>query len=327
MRLQVSGFGQRAGRWRFLRSAGLALALVGVLAAFVPASGLAATVKSPPDGVHVRQDETVLFDWAWSTGEYASYVLFSRTPTPVSWAHGPQVIWRGDLSGGPLLTSHLALWPAYGALAQANPSGPPTIWSGTIYWRLCNYTIEGEDDVCYLDKEIRSLTIDLPQPLTTKTAEAVIAGPWKKYIRPQVALAMVRRAGDSVYLPSWLPAKFRRAGGWQGHPDTGEPSDVLTVGFDNIDANTPQDMLVSWIVHRLGHYDCSATYPDATHQLRIGTTTLRYGQTTFDREANICFANGLAVSVFDVTNTMPLAILIRIDLLPSRVDGLGREFL
>lgn len=114
-----------------------------------PSIASAATLATPADGAVVTQGQSVLYDWAWDSDEYATSAIVltqSADPNDPIWLFGPTVpanpgrVMYTD-GGYPFIDSH-ASRPALGLVV------------GTWYWRLCNKSIYGEDDKCSYDANV-----------------------------------------------------------------------------------------------------------------------------------------------------------------------------
>jgi hypothetical protein len=143
------------------------LALIVVVLTAMPAS--AAVIHAPANGATVQQDASLFFDWAWDDDEYATgNIVFTQVADPNDpiWLGGakPGKVAISDCSGGvcgPFLASNATVTFDDARFA-----------AGTWYWRLCNKTIYGEDDKCYVDAEVRSLTIT-PKPPTPACSDGI----------------------------------------------------------------------------------------------------------------------------------------------------------
>ena len=129
---------------RSLRMTIFALAISAVLAVVLPASA-SAVIHSPAEGATYQLADTILFDWAWAPDEYATaWIGFARSPDG-PWSPYPEK--RFTDGGYPFLSSHVSI-TAY------------AIGAGTWWWRLCNHSINIEDDKCqYSADPARQLTI------------------------------------------------------------------------------------------------------------------------------------------------------------------------
>jgi hypothetical protein len=152
-----------------MRTVLVALVLLAALAS--PAS--AAVIHEPADGVAVQQSGSLFFDWAWDSDEYwTDRIIFTQVADP----NDP--IWLGGDKPG-----KVRYGGQYGfAESQATVTfSPQSFGPGTWYWRLCNKTIYGEDDKCYVDAEVRSLVVT-PGPAcadgTDNDLDGKIDWPW-----------------------------------------------------------------------------------------------------------------------------------------------------
>ena len=134
-------------------AAALALALVG--------TAQASTIHSPAPGASVEQNQSLLFDWAWTGNEYwTAHIVFTQV------ADSADPIWLGGDKPGKVRVGGSS---GYGDSHATITFGAQTFAPGQWYWRLCNNTITGEDDKCYYDGSA-------PIPLTI-TAAPVVAPP------------------------------------------------------------------------------------------------------------------------------------------------------
>jgi hypothetical protein len=136
----------------------LVVAVVAALAA--PAAAGAATIHTPADGLITQQGQPVYFDWAWDFDESATAsIVLTRSSEPTSplWQYGPTVPASADRQAfsdcsygvcSPWLDSHATL--------TFDTTAPGDWW-----WRLCNKSINGEDDKCSYDSAVapRKLTL------------------------------------------------------------------------------------------------------------------------------------------------------------------------
>jgi hypothetical protein len=143
------------------------------MAACSPSSAIRSQTSSPPscsssatrccarvrgsvhaaDGATFQATDTIYFDWAWSSTEYATaWIGVARSPDG-PWSPSPEKTLRDTSYGFPsdFLSSH--------AYIPASSIGP-----GTWYWQLCNRDIYAEDDKCVLAGDIRQITILQPAP-------------------------------------------------------------------------------------------------------------------------------------------------------------------
>jgi hypothetical protein len=128
----------------------LSVAVVALVAAMA-SSAPAAVIHEPANGVAVQQSASLFFDWAWDTDEYwTDRIIFTQVADP----NDP--IWLGGEKPG-----KVRIGGQYG-FGESNATvtfSPHSFAPGTWYWRLCNKTIYGEDDKCYVDAEVRSLVV------------------------------------------------------------------------------------------------------------------------------------------------------------------------
>ncbi len=139
----------------------LALSLAIALGA---APAVAETIHTPAEGAATQEDQAITFDWAWDTDQYASYLYFADTADP----NDP--IWFGaNTTGRP----RVRVSDHGSPFLHSNATFVPKSWSltpGTWYWRVCSFTINGEDDKCYFRSPPRAITITAaPAPPPTPT--------------------------------------------------------------------------------------------------------------------------------------------------------------
>jgi hypothetical protein len=120
------------------------------------ASAEASVIHEPANGLIVPQTATVRFDWAWATDQYASAIYFSQNPDPSLevWRQAQQTVMRYDSN----ITIDFGHWTTLDNGEWKNGWAYP-LPDGVWYWRLCSKTIYGEDDKCYLESEIRQITL------------------------------------------------------------------------------------------------------------------------------------------------------------------------
>ena len=180
--------------------------LIGVVAigSLVLAPAASAEIHSPADGATFQATDTVYFDWAWGSDEYAtSWIGVARSPDG-PWSPLPEK-WLMDCSDGvcsPWFSSH-AYIPA------------SRIGVGTWWWRLCNKSIYGEDDKCALSTEgPRMLTITAPPPTPIPTPAPVTTpapAPAPKPVIHPKPLPTLSQGSAVSYLKTALHERFRRA--------------------------------------------------------------------------------------------------------------------
>jgi len=128
------------------------LLLVLVLTGFVwTTPAVAATVAQPADGIQAAQGSTVFFDWAWDSDEYATAsIVFTRKSDPAAaeWTYGNGTT-AVDANERRIFTDRGFAYTSSNAnlFFDAMPQG---LW----YWRLCNKSINGEDDKCSYDSGV-----------------------------------------------------------------------------------------------------------------------------------------------------------------------------
>ena len=126
-----------------------AAVLVLVAATASPAS--AAIIHEPANGAAVQQSAALYFDWAWDSHEYwTDRIIFTQVADP----NDP--LWLGGEKPG-----KIRIGGQYG-FAESHATitfSPQSFAPGTWYWRLCNKTVDGEDDKCYVDAEVRSIVV------------------------------------------------------------------------------------------------------------------------------------------------------------------------
>jgi len=138
------------------------LAVLALLA--LPGAASASTIYTPPSGATFSQADTVLFDWAWADDQYASKIIFSRSsdPNDPSWFGSSTQTRMYDYSNASI---DLSRWTTLNNGERQIRSGFYPFPDGAWYWRLCTKTFYGEDDKCYLEPEIRSMTVtEVPAP-------------------------------------------------------------------------------------------------------------------------------------------------------------------
>lgn len=116
---------------------------------FATSSAAASTISEPASGLAVEEIASVRFDWRWDDGQYRSQVIFTQTADP----NDP--VWVGGDKPGKWRTQ--SVYDSNITIDFATFGGG--LPAGRYYWRLCSYTIDGEDDKCYLEGEIRELTL------------------------------------------------------------------------------------------------------------------------------------------------------------------------
>jgi hypothetical protein len=133
---------------------GLTLALVG--------TAQASTIHAPPPGASVQQNQSLLFDWAWTGNEYwTANIVFTQV------ADGADPIWLGgDQPGKVRVGGQYGYGDSHATITFSAQNFAPGQW----YWRLCNNTTTGEDDKCYYDGSA-------PIPLTISAAPVVVPPP------------------------------------------------------------------------------------------------------------------------------------------------------
>jgi hypothetical protein len=138
------------------------------LAATASASG----IHEPANGLTVPQTAIVRFDWFWADDQYASAIYFSLNPDP------SLEVWRQAEKTGMQYDSNLTI--DFGHWTTLNNGEWFNGWAypfpdGVWYWRLCSKSIFGEDDKCYLESEIRtiSFTDATPPPPPAACADGV----------------------------------------------------------------------------------------------------------------------------------------------------------
>lgn len=106
-------------------------------------SAQASTVHAPEPGAFVQQGQALYFDWAWTGDEWwTSSIVFAQVPDAAS------EIWLGGTKPG-----KVRIGGQYGfGDSHATVTFDPAMFApGQWYWRLCNKTLDGEDDKCYYD--------------------------------------------------------------------------------------------------------------------------------------------------------------------------------
>lgn len=155
----------------------------------------AETIHTPTDGITVQEDQSVAFDWAWDSDQYASRLLFTQNPDPQAdvWFNGtaPAKIRVSD-GGYSFTSSHATVIPQRVGLTP-----------GQWYWRLCSYTVNGEDDVCYVRDTPHPIAITAvpappPPPVTVPTPTPApkppAAAPTPAPVKPFARTTAVRAA-------------------------------------------------------------------------------------------------------------------------------------
>lgn len=122
----------------------------------LPPAAYSATIHSPAAGFTAAENEYVSFDWAWDSDEYASRIVFARV------AAGEDPFWFGTFSREGIVAFGDRYGPYLSSNARIRPAGD--LAPGEWYWRMCNYSIYGEDDKCGYDSvPPRLLTVvDVP---------------------------------------------------------------------------------------------------------------------------------------------------------------------
>jgi hypothetical protein len=137
----------------------MAVVTVATLAFAVAPTTANAVIHSPANGATYQLADTIYFDWTWAPDEYATaWIGFARSPDG-PWSPKPEKIFT-DSYGTPYLSSHAYL-SAY------------SIGAGTWWWRVCNKSINIEDDRCQFG-------VDPPQELTIAQAASslrITSGP------------------------------------------------------------------------------------------------------------------------------------------------------
>lgn len=103
----------------------------------------AATIHAPAPGTVTAETDGVAFDWAWDSDEYASRIVFTQSPDP----NDP--IWTGSFARPGVVAYSDQYGPYTSSNAFVRPAG--RLSPGDWYWRMCNYSIYGEDDKCSYD--------------------------------------------------------------------------------------------------------------------------------------------------------------------------------
>ncbi len=149
------------------------LGLVSAALLFGAGPAAAETIHTPVDGTVAQEDQTVLFDWAWDSDQYASYLIFTQDPDPAS------DLWLGQKKPGKVTVTD----DGYSFLSS-NARVVPKQWSitpGQWYWRLCSNTVSGEDDKCYYR--------GAPHPITITAAPAPPPPPAPVVVTPPPVVA------------------------------------------------------------------------------------------------------------------------------------------
>jgi hypothetical protein len=150
-----------------VRSVVLAL----VLAALMATPAAAAVIHAPANGAAVQQDAALFFDWAWDADEYATTgIVFTHSSDP----NDPVWTWQ---AGEPATDPGRRVVVTDGGYSFLSSHATVTFRAaqfaaGTWYWRLCNKSIDIEDDKCSLDAEIRALTVT-PKPPSPACSDGI----------------------------------------------------------------------------------------------------------------------------------------------------------
>jgi len=166
----------------------------------VAATAPAATVHQPAPGASFRQDEAVLFDWAWDSDEYwTPRIIFTQV------ANGNDPIWfGGDVPGKIRATDNYGSgWgESHATIDFSHYPFTPGQW----YWRLCNSTVNGEDDKCYQRGDPIPITITpKPDPPPAPAAPPAPASAPAAPGRPPVAPTPTRTPTPTSSRPARLP--------------------------------------------------------------------------------------------------------------------------
>jgi hypothetical protein len=121
----------------------LGLMVVAGFAVSAPGAS-ASTLWEPGNGDTVYTSKPVFFDWTWSSSEFTSKILFSKSADPglANW-NSDEVIESEEFvldSEGPINLNKL-------------------LRPGTWYWRTCSVTLTSADDTCTLGAQIWSFEL------------------------------------------------------------------------------------------------------------------------------------------------------------------------